>query len=163
MANNRASKSTSSLRFTSLDPATLSSFQSSGRITRGIRFSPQLGLHPNFSFTSFQKNFVYPWHYRKYCSFKTNSFRKFKPTNKRRCCHDTLYRICYSKWRQRHSLRTLRPAQRNEKVGWSRKFVSWWFFHTTLLSSEPVFESSKASIAYMEDVVKQIRAADVLV
>jgi len=37
------------------------------------------------------------------------------------------------------------------------------FFHTTLLSSEPVFESSKASIAYMEDVVKQIRAADVLV
>ena len=37
------------------------------------------------------------------------------------------------------------------------------FFHTTLLSSEPVFESSKVSIAYMEDVVKQIRAADVLV
>ena len=29
--------------------AALSSFQSSGRITRDIQFSPQLGLHPNFA------------------------------------------------------------------------------------------------------------------
>jgi hypothetical protein len=40
--------------------AALSSFQSSGRITRDIRFSPRLGLLPNFSSTTFQKNFVYP-------------------------------------------------------------------------------------------------------
>lgn len=40
--------------------ATLSSFQSSGRITRDIRFSPRLGLHPNFSSATLQKNFVYP-------------------------------------------------------------------------------------------------------
>lgn len=36
------------------------------------------------------------------------------------------------------------------------------FFHTTLLSSEPVFGSSEAAVAYMEDIVKQVRAADVL-
>lgn len=36
------------------------------------------------------------------------------------------------------------------------------FFHTTLLSSEPVFESSEASVAYMEGVVERVRAADVL-
>ena len=35
------------------------------------------------------------------------------------------------------------------------------FFHTTLLSSEPVFESSEASVAYLENIVKQVRAADV--
>jgi len=40
--------------------AALSSFQSSGRITRDIRFSPRLGLHPNFSSATLQKNFVYP-------------------------------------------------------------------------------------------------------
>ena len=32
------------------------------------------------------------------------------------------------------------------------------FFHTTLLSSEPVFESSELAVMYMEDLVKQIRA-----
>jgi len=37
------------------------------------------------------------------------------------------------------------------------------FFHTTLLSSEAIFESSEASVAYMKDVVQQVRAADVLV
>jgi hypothetical protein len=36
------------------------------------------------------------------------------------------------------------------------------FFHITLLSSEPVFESSEASVAYMEDVVTQIRASNLL-
>jgi len=40
--------------------AALSSFQSSGRITRDIRFEAQFAPHPNFSSTSFQKNFVYP-------------------------------------------------------------------------------------------------------
>lgn len=35
------------------------------------------------------------------------------------------------------------------------------FFHTTLLSSEPIFESSEATVAYMENVVKQVRCADV--
>ena len=54
---------TSSDFFEILDHAALSSFQSSGRITRDIRFSPRLGLHPNFSSTSFQKNFVYPGRY----------------------------------------------------------------------------------------------------
>lgn len=34
------------------------------------------------------------------------------------------------------------------------------FFHITLLSSEPVFESSKASVAYMKDVVTQVRATN---
>jgi len=34
--------------------------------------------------------------------------------------------------------------------------------HTTLLSSEPTFESSEAAVAYMEDIVRQVRAADVL-
>lgn len=40
--------------------AALNSFQSSGRITRDIRFSPRLGLHPNFCSISLRKNFVYP-------------------------------------------------------------------------------------------------------
>ena len=48
-----------SLRYASCHAA-LSSFQSSGRITRDIRFSPQLGLHLNFSSTSFHKNFILP-------------------------------------------------------------------------------------------------------
>ncbi len=34
--------------------------------------------------------------------------------------------------------------------------------HTTLLSSKPVFESSEMAVAYMEDVVKRVRAANVL-
>ena len=52
--------------------AALSSFQSSGRITRDIRFSPRLGLHQNFSSTSFQKNFVYPKRYPKFGTVETN-------------------------------------------------------------------------------------------
>ena len=36
-------------------------------------------------------------------------------------------------------------------------------FHTTLLSSEPIFESSEAAVAYMEDVVKQVKALDLAV
>ena len=32
----------------------------SGHITRDIRFNPRLGLHPNFSFATLQKNFIYP-------------------------------------------------------------------------------------------------------
>jgi len=51
-----------SLRYASCHAA-LSSFQSSGRITRDIRFGARLAPHPNFSSTSFQKNFVYPWRY----------------------------------------------------------------------------------------------------
>mgnify|MGYP006922188726 CR=1 FL=1 len=43
--------------------AALNSFQSSGRITRDIRFSPRLGLHPNFCSISLRKNFVYPKRY----------------------------------------------------------------------------------------------------
>ena len=33
-------------------------------------------------------------------------------------------------------------------------------FHTTLVSSNPEFESSKAAVAFMEDVVRQVRALD---
>lgn len=33
-------------------------------------------------------------------------------------------------------------------------------FHTTLLSSELIFDSPEAAVAYMEDVVKQVRATE---
>ena len=34
-------------------------------------------------------------------------------------------------------------------------------FHTTLISSEPIFESSDAAVTCMENVVKQVRAAEI--
>lgn len=37
------------------------------------------------------------------------------------------------------------------------------FFHTTLLSSQPTFDSSELAIAAMEDVVQQVRKADLSV
>ena len=37
------------------------------------------------------------------------------------------------------------------------------FLHTTLVSSEATFESSEAAVAYMEDVVKQVKALDLAV
>ena len=37
------------------------------------------------------------------------------------------------------------------------------FLHTTLVSSEPTFESSEAAVAYMEEVVKQVKAFDLAV
>lgn len=34
------------------------------------------------------------------------------------------------------------------------------FFHTTLLSSEPIYKSSEEAVSRMEDSVKKIRAMD---
>jgi hypothetical protein len=36
-------------------------------------------------------------------------------------------------------------------------------FHTTLVSSEPTFESPEATVACMEDVVKQVKSLDLAV
>lgn len=36
-------------------------------------------------------------------------------------------------------------------------------FHTTLVSSEPAFESSEAAVACMKDVVRQVKALDLAV
>lgn len=55
-------------------------------------------------------------------------------------------------------------GQHNETKKWAGAINLYHdgIFHITLLSSEPVFESSEASVAYLENVVKQVRAADVL-
>ena len=37
------------------------------------------------------------------------------------------------------------------------------FFHTTLLSTDPAFESSEESVAYMNGVVQYVRSVDVLI
>jgi len=52
MVNSCASKSTSSLRFTPLDPAALSSLRSSGRITADKRKNARLAFFSNCSLWS---------------------------------------------------------------------------------------------------------------
>jgi len=58
---------------------------------------------------------------------------------------------------------------RCESYGRSKKNNKWagainlyhgGFFHTTLISSDSVFKTEDGAVAYMQEIVKQVRALD---
>ena len=60
---------------------------------------------------------------------------------------------------------------RCESYGRSKKNDKWvgainlyhdGFFHTTLISSDSVFKTENGAVAYMQEIVKQVRALDLL-